>query len=204
MGAARLGRGEVDQLMIEAAHDILAPLERELWVLTAAAGGRRGGLVATFVTPVSLVREMPRVLVALSVRHNTTDLVRHSSAFALHQLAESDIDWVWRFGLQTGRNRDKLAGLALRTGTTGAPILKEAGAWLECRVEESMETGDRTAFLAAVVDAGARAGFTPLTVRRLREIAPPDKLTRMDELYLRDAAVDAQLIELFRATPPRG
>lgn len=189
--------------MIEAAHDILSPLEHEVWVLTAALGGRRGGLVATFVSPVSLARAMPRLLVALSVRHNTTDLVRRSSAFGLHLLVEDEIEWVWRFGLQSGRNRDKLAGLALRLGSTGAPILNDATAWLECRVEDSMETGDRTVFLAEVVDAGAPAAFAPLTVARLRELAPPDKLARMDDLYLRDAAVDAQLIELFRATPTK-
>jgi len=184
--------------MLDAAEAILSQVPQPIWALTAAAGDRRGGLIATFVSPASIVREMPRLLVGLSVRHHTTDLIRSSSAFALHLLSENQLDWVWRFGLGSGRGRDKLGGLAVRNGSTGAPILSGAPAFLECRVETSMETGDRTVFLAAVVDAAAPPTLRPLTLPRLREIAPADRLADMDELYSGDAAVDAQLIELFR------
>lgn len=184
--------------MIDDAENVLSKLRREVWVLTAACGSQRGGLVATFVNPVSIVREMPRVLVSLAVRHHTTDLVRRSSAFALHLLTENELDWVWHFGLRSGRGGDKLRGLALRTGSTGTPILSDAAAHLECRVETSMETGDRTAFLAAVVGGAAHPTLQPLTFDRLREIAPPEQLARMDALHARDAEVDAQLIRLFR------
>jgi len=185
--------------MFAAYEAIWSHQSQPLWVVTAASGGRRGGLIATFVAPVSIVRAMPRVLVSLSVRHHTTELVRHSSAFALHLLGEAEIDWVWQFGLASGRGRDKVRGLATRTGSTGTPILTSAPAYLECRVETSMETGDRTTFLAAVIDAAAAPDLNPLTLARLRDLAPPEKLARMDELYERDAAADAQLIALFRA-----
>jgi flavin reductase (DIM6/NTAB) family NADH-FMN oxidoreductase RutF len=105
---------------------------------------------------------------------------------------------VWHFGLSSGRHTDKLRGFALRVGSTGSPILSDAASSLECRIESSMETGDRTAYLAAVTGAVAAPDLVPLTMRRLREIAPADKLARMDELYARDAAIDAQLIEQFR------
>lgn len=183
--------------MNESAQSILAHLPYPIWVLTAAAGGRRGGLVATFVSRASIVEHMPRVCIGLSVRHHTTELVRHASACALHLLTEADVDWVWRFGLVSGRTTDKLAGVDFRAGSTGSPILTEAAAWLECRIETSMETGDRTVFLAEVVDAET-ADVAPLTVDRLRSIAPPGELARMDEHYARDAEVDAQLIDLFR------
>ncbi len=184
--------------MIEDAERILSHVQREIWVLTAACGGQRGGLVATFVNPVSIVREMPRLLVNLSVRHNTTDLARRSSAFALHLITERELDWIWHFGLSSGRNRDKLRGFAIRVGSTGSPILTAAAASLECRIETSMETGDRTAFLAAVVGATTSHSLEPLTMARLRELAPAEKLARLDELYTRDAAIDARLIEEFR------
>ncbi len=184
--------------MIEDAARLLSHVHRELWVLTAASGERRGGLVASFVNPVSIVREMPRVLVNLSVRHNTTDLARRSSAFALHLLTESELDWVWHFGLRSGRGRDKLRDFAVRVGSTGSPILTAAAASLDCRIEASMETGDRSAFLAAVVGATAPSSVQPLTMERLREIAPAEHLVRMDERTARDAEIDAQLIEQFR------
>lgn len=184
--------------MNEAAAAILSNVQKEIWVLTAAAGGQRGGLVATFVSRLSIVPHMPRVVVGLSVRHHTTDLVRRSAAFALHLLSENELDWVWHFGLVSGRGRDKLRGFRVRSGRTGAPILTAAPAQLECRVETSLETGDRTVFLADVVDAAPPRDFAPLTVDRLRQLGPADKLARMDELVARDAAVDAELIDLFR------
>src|SRR5579884_862757 len=113
--------------------DLLSSLDRELWLITAAAGDRQGGLVATFVSPASIVRELPRVLVGLARQHHTWELVEASGAFALHRVGEEQADWVWRFGLQTGRAADKLHGLAWQPGRTGSPLLADALGWLDCR-----------------------------------------------------------------------
>src|SRR5215831_15768169 len=98
--------------------NVFAQLDRELWLLTAAAGDRRGGLIATFVSQASIVPEMPRVLVGLARQHHTWGLVEAAGAFALHLLAEDQLDRVWRFGLESGRDGDKLAGLPVRVGAT--------------------------------------------------------------------------------------
>ena len=58
---------------------------------------------------------------------------------------------MWRFGLRSGRDADKLAGLSMTTATTGSPILTDALGWLDCRVEARLDTGDRTVYLAEVV-----------------------------------------------------
>jgi len=182
----------------DAAASLFSLMQRQLWVVTAAAGDRRGGLVATFVSRASIVESMPRVLVGLGVRQNTTELVEQSSALVAHLLTETEADWVWNFGLDSGRDRDKLAGLDTRTGSSGAPVLSAAKAWLECRVEKTMATGDRVVALADVIDAAAEPDLIPLTVERLREIAPPHRLERMDQLFARDGELDARLIAEFR------
>jgi hypothetical protein len=48
---------------------LFARTDRELWLLTAAARGRRGGLIATFVSQASIVPDLPRVLVGLAKQH---------------------------------------------------------------------------------------------------------------------------------------
>ena len=65
----------------------------------------------------------------------------------MHLIDETQLDWVWRFGLQSGSDVDKLAGLQSHTGATGSPLLPEALAWFDCRVESRLDSGDRTVYL---------------------------------------------------------
>ncbi len=177
---------------------LFARTDRELWIVTARAAGRHGGLVATFVNQASIVPELPRVVVGLARQHHTWELVEASGAFALHLVGEEQADWVWRFGLQTGRAADKLHGLAWQPGRTGSPLLADALGWLDCRVEDRLHTGDRTLYLAEVVDARLTRDAAPLTVQRLVQIAPPDRLREMKEQLDRDARIDAEAILTWR------
>ncbi|MCA1684858.1 MAG: flavin reductase family protein, partial [Planctomycetia bacterium] len=98
-------------------------LDREPWVVTSTDGAQLGGLIATNVSQASIVPALPRVLVGISRRHRTWELIEASGAFALHMLGEEHLDWVIRFGLQSGREADKFAGLESRPGRSGSPIL---------------------------------------------------------------------------------
>ncbi len=180
---------------------LFAQLDRELWLLTAAANGRRGGLIATFVNQASIVPELPRLVVGLAKQHHTSALVEASGAFAAHLLAEEHLDWVWRFGLHSGRDSDKFDGLTVTPGVTASPVLPGAVGWLECRVEARLDTGDRTLYLAEVVDARLPRPDPPLTVKRMLQLAPAEELQRLKELMARDSAVDAAAIRAWRGAP---
>jgi flavin reductase (DIM6/NTAB) family NADH-FMN oxidoreductase RutF len=177
---------------------VFAPLDKTIWLVTAAADGERGGLIATFVSEASIVPELPRVVVGLARQHHTWGLVESAGAFALHLLAEDQLEWVWRFGLASGRDTDKLAGLPVRTGATGAPILTDVPAFAECRVEARWGTGDRTLYLAEVVDGAVVRPGPTLTMRRAVDLAPADKLRQLKEGLVRDASVDAAAIRQWR------
>jgi len=177
---------------------VYAQLDPPLWLVTAAGGFRYGGLIATTVTQASIVSEMPRQLITVDRRHNTHALIEGSGAFAMHLIDETQLDLVWRFGLQSGRDIDKFAGLLFRTGATGSPLLPEALAWFDCRVEARMDSGDRTVYLAAVVDGRLERTDPPLTSRRFFELAPPDKQKIMSEQYEHDARLDAESIQQWR------
>jgi flavin reductase (DIM6/NTAB) family NADH-FMN oxidoreductase RutF len=177
---------------------VFAQLDRELWLVTAAAGARRGGLIATFVSQASLVVDLPRVSVGLAHQHYTHDLVEASNAFALHLLGEAHLDWVWRFGLRSGRDGDKLQGLTVETALTGSPILPSALGWLDCRVEARLDTGDRTIYLGDVICARLNSHDRPLTMKRLVRLASPAQLRELKELVARDSTVDAAAIHAWR------
>jgi len=173
-------------------------LDRELWLVTAQAGMRRSGLIATCVSVASIVPELPRVLIGLSHQQFTRELVEAKGAFALHLFTEEQVDWVWRFGLASGRDVDKFAGLSCAASAGGSPILTDGLGWLDCRVEARLDAGDRTFYLGEVLDGSLGLGHGPLTVKRLLELAPPEKVQQMKERHDRDAGADALLIEAWR------
>jgi flavin reductase (DIM6/NTAB) family NADH-FMN oxidoreductase RutF len=181
-----------------ASSTLFAWLDRELWLVTARAGDRRGGLIATFVSQATIVPELPRILIGLAKHHHTWDLIEASDAFALHLIGEEHLDLVWRFGLQSGHRCDKLDGLPTHTERTGSPILDDAIGWLDCRVESRMDTGDRTVYLAEVVESSVTHFGPPLTFQRLLHLAPSHHLAELKRQRYHDSHIDAQAIRAWR------
>ena len=157
---------------MDAFAEIFDRLDRELWLITAQAGERRSGLIATYVSRVSLVPELPRLTIALAKHHFTHALIEQSGSFCMHLIGEDQLEWVWRFGISSGRDVDKFDGLPTSISRGGSPILSGSLARLDCRVESRMDIGDRTIFLAEVVDAECESSAQPLTFKRLLELAP--------------------------------
>lgn len=185
-------------LDVSAANQLFNLTDRELWIVTAAQGDRRGGLVATFVCRASLVDSLPRVLAALSKQHHTRQLIEESGAFGLHLISAKQIDWVWHFGMESGHTADKLSGWSTEAAVTGAPLLSEAIGWLDCRVETRLDTGDRTVYVAEVLSARQMRDEPPLTMKELLRIAPRDRLHELEQLRQRDSARDAEAIIAWR------
>src|SRR5262249_18674797 len=177
---------------------VFAQTDRELWLITSQAGPRRGGLIATFVSQGSLPPDLPRLLVGIAKHHHTWGLIEAGGAFAAHLIGERHLDWVWRFALPSGRDHDKLAGLDIQTSPLGNPLLGDALAWLDCHVEARLDSGDRTVYLAEVVEARLLSPEPPLTVKRMLALAPADQLRALKEDVLRDSATDAEAIRAWR------
>jgi flavin reductase (DIM6/NTAB) family NADH-FMN oxidoreductase RutF len=185
-------------MSLDAFCDIFDELDREVWLITARAGDRRSGLIASYVSRASLVPALPRVTVGLAKHHFTHELIQASKAFCMHLIDEDHIDWVWRFGIRSGRDVDKLEGLKTHDSASGLPILKEAIAWLECRVEAELDTGDRTIFLAEALQAAIMRDLAPLTTKRLMELAPAANLQEMNLAREHDVNLDRDAILAWR------
>jgi flavin reductase (DIM6/NTAB) family NADH-FMN oxidoreductase RutF len=138
---------------------VLAELWAPVAALTAAHAGRANGLITSTAVTASLLPEAPRVSVVLARTNLTHDLVRASRAFALHLLPaeppEPSVELFRRLGFLSGRDAEKLAGIAWRPGTTGAPVLEAALGYVEVRVSEWVDTRE-VALVVGDVVAGAR------------------------------------------------
>jgi len=149
----------MDHNRIDAA---LRLVDREIWIITAAAGQRRSGLVASFVMPASIDPQQPVLMTGLAANHYTTELVQASGAFAAHLIGRDQVELVWKFALASGRTKDKLAGLVLKPSQTGAPVIDDCLAWFECSVTDQRQSAGRIFFWASVVAGGEGFPGEPL------------------------------------------
>jgi flavin reductase (DIM6/NTAB) family NADH-FMN oxidoreductase RutF len=147
--------------------NIFQLVDREVWIVTAADGDRRGGLVATWVMQSSLDPDDLIVTVSISVNHFTRELIDASGAFALHLVAEDQTSLAFNFCSASGRNLDKLASVDWQPGTLGCPLLADCIAAAECRMIDRFEAAGRVLYFADVVAVRINRDERPLREQAL-------------------------------------
>ena len=169
---------------------LLRLIDREVWVITAAAGSRRGGLTATWVSQASIDRERPVILAGLAPNHYTTELVKAGGGFVAHLLTLQHAPIAWNFASGSGRERDKFSGLATHASASGGPVLADCLAWFDCRVFATYDGGDRMLFWADVVAAEQPGSGLPLCEKELIESLSRDQREQL--AADRDADIELQ------------
>ena len=138
----------------EFARDVLFSLWSPLAAVTVASGDRKNAFIASSVTCASFAPPNPMRLTIQMMKVNYSyELVQESRAFAVHLISMDDMDLVRLLSTASGRERDKLESLSHSIGVTGSPLLDSAVAFMECRVVNRMDAGDREVFLGEVVAA---------------------------------------------------
>jgi len=130
-------------------------------VAARAEGGPPSGLTANAIASVSL--DPPLVLVCVEHTADTHDVIAEAGAFAISVLREDQESVARRFAAEDSVG--KFEGVAHGSDVTGAPILADALAWIDCRLHASHEGGDHTIFVGEVVGGDAGRGV-PLTFFR--------------------------------------
>jgi 4-nitrophenol 2-monooxygenase / 4-nitrocatechol 4-monooxygenase, reductase component len=144
-------------------REVISHFASGVTVVTALHEGRAYGTTASAVTSLSL--EPPMLLVCLNLRSATQAVLHATRAFGVNILDEQQGAVAERFATAAGA--EKFAGLPLRRGELGVPLLADALAYCECRVVEDVTAGTHRVFLAEVVDAAAHEG-APLTYYRFQ------------------------------------
>ncbi len=152
----------------------LRNLTSPIVAITTSSGGRRNGLIINSAQRASLVPANMRVSMYISKPNFTHDLIWSSGVFGMHLLRADQWEVIRALGIRSGRDGDKMSGLALREGQTGCPLLEDCLLALECRVCNAMDAGAATFFLGDVVDARAGREGDVMTSERFRRDVPPD------------------------------
>jgi flavin reductase (DIM6/NTAB) family NADH-FMN oxidoreductase RutF len=112
--------------------------------------GRRSGLTATAVC--SLALSPPRVLASINMQGHTYGLVSESRCMSVNLLAQDHQVLAERFAAKrAAEDEDRFVYGEWKTAATGAPMLADALAALDCRVTEIIPL-DTHAILIGVVE----------------------------------------------------
>src|SRR5262249_38449212 len=124
-----------------------------LFVLTAAhPDGRVAAAAINWVTQASF--EPPLIAVGVKADSHGHALIKETKAFALNMLGKGQQATAFTFFKPAEKQGQTISGEPFRTGTTGAPILTNLPAYVECTLEATVEKGDHSIFVGKVVDAG--------------------------------------------------
>ena len=121
-----------------------------VYVVGVADGQRRDAFTAAWLTQVSF----DPLLLALSINpaNASYELLHASGGFTVNVLKQGQLELARRFGTQSGREHDKLAGIRWRPNRVGAPILEEALAYFDCELMGRTRAGDHELVLGRVVN----------------------------------------------------
>ena len=137
---------------------LLGGLTAPLAAISTCSGEVSNAQIAVAVTAASIVPQRPRLIVQIYHTNFTHGLIASSGVLAINFLETSQLPLIWKLGMHSGRDGDKLAGVGYTAGATGSPLLEGCYGFLDCRVVNAMDGGDMTAFLVEAVAAQTNGG----------------------------------------------
>lgn len=143
-------REEYDKLR----RRVLWTLPYGLYIVGSRAGDERNGMTTNWVTQVSFDPKL--IGIGVEKAAVTHRLITEGSCFTVCTVAREDRAIVRKFTkpVDVDLGAMTLNGFPFREGVTGAPILAQAPAYLDCELRQAVDTGGHTFFIGEVMDAG--------------------------------------------------
>jgi len=134
-------------------YEALYKISYGLYIVSSGDKTRGNGYVSNTVFQVS---SKPAMFAACCNKNNfTANLIIRSGCFAvsiLHKDASPDI--FGRFGYKSGKDFNKLEGMQIKYGETGAPIiLNDSIACLDCKLVQTFDVGTHLMFIGELVQS---------------------------------------------------
>ena len=152
-------REEYDRLR----RRVLWTLPYGLYVVGSRSGSNRNLMTLNWATQVSFE---PKLLgISVEKAAVTHRLIVEGHSFVLNTVARDDRAIVRKFTkpVEHDAAAGTLNGFPFHDGPTGAPVLDQAPAWLDCAVRQSVDCGGHTLFVGEVVASGfQQAEDTPV------------------------------------------
>jgi len=136
----------------DAKKTVLRMIPYGIYVMTADDG--KGGVAAATVNWVTQTAfAPPLVVVGVKTDSGAYALVKSTKAFVLNMLGKDQKGLAFTFFKNATLAEGKISGQPFHRGITGAPILTEAPAAVECKVTAIVEQGDHHIVVGEVIEA---------------------------------------------------
>lgn len=132
-----------------------------VYVVSTWDNGRATGCVANSAMQIT----SEPATIAVSINHNnyTNGCIKDTGMFAISILSQNtDPSIIGTFGFQSGRNVDKFDKVDMELHGY-FPVVKDACAYVVCKVINTMETSTHTVFLGEVTDCDVMSKEEPMT-----------------------------------------
>jgi flavin reductase (DIM6/NTAB) family NADH-FMN oxidoreductase RutF len=144
---------------------VLLRLTSGIYVLTTKKAEEINGMIITWVSQVS--SRPPLIIICVKEERYSHHMIKDSEIFVLNILRDDQQELMPTFKSRVKTKADKFKKVPYLIKDTGAPIIKKALAFLECKVISSIEPGDHTIFLGEVIRAEVLQGGQPLVNHHL-------------------------------------
>ena len=155
-----------------------------LYVITSRDENRLNGQIANTVFQIS--NDPPTLAVSINKQNLTHTVIGNSRRFVVSVLSrETPLSVIGQFGFNSGRDKDKFAGLNYRTTPRGLPYLIEhVLAWIEVELTREMDAGTHTIFVGEVTGAEVIGPGEPMTYAYYHQVkkghTPPSAPTHLE------------------------
>jgi flavin reductase (DIM6/NTAB) family NADH-FMN oxidoreductase RutF len=129
-------------------------------VVTTARNEQTYGVTASAFASLSL--DPPLVLVCLAKSLGAHRAIEESGVFAVNMLGAHQLDFGLRFAGLDPEVTDRFLGIGWRAAASGAPLLPDCLAFVDCRLWNVYDGGDHSIFVGEVQDAGVSDHDQPL------------------------------------------
>jgi flavin reductase (DIM6/NTAB) family NADH-FMN oxidoreductase RutF len=150
--------------------DALRSIGYGMYVIGSRKGDRLNAQIAN--TVFQITSDPPTVAVSINKKNLTHEFIEDSRAFSASTLCEdTPLSFIGRFGFKSGRDTDKLAGVAYHIGQTKSPVITEnAVSYLEVQVTKAVDMGTHTVFIGEVVAARVLSAKACMTYAYYHEV----------------------------------
>lgn len=129
-------------------------------IITTLDNGRPHGMTASSFTSLSLDPSL--VQFSIGKKNFSHELIHRAGFFAINILQEYQIEWAKLFaGIGAGQE-NRFEHIPYHTALTGAPVLPDVNAWLDCKLIRSYDGGDHTIIVGEVIAAESQPTHKPL------------------------------------------
>jgi flavin reductase (DIM6/NTAB) family NADH-FMN oxidoreductase RutF/rubredoxin len=176
-------------------YEALFKVSYGLYVVCSGSKEQGNGYISNTVFQVT--SEPPRFATCCSKENHTLGLIQSSGVFTVSVLQiNAGPGTIGTFGFRSGKDADKLKGMNLRYGETGAPIvLNDAIAILEFKVNKTIDLGSHLMFIGDLISAEVLdESLDPLSYLHYRTVrkgvAPKNAPTYVDKAKLEKPKVE--------------